>query len=83
VLIAIDWVGAIMLLSDFYKINKDDQIWWVNDRNSAGSLLFSFDRKRIFSLFRDYPCKLTEQEKELFDRENPYWKEFFKNRESL
>lgn len=59
----------------FYKNNPDDLIWWV-DNDKIGEWLFSFDKKRIFNMFRDYPHELTPEQKEIFDDENPYWKEF-------
>ena len=36
------------------------------------------DKVKVYNLFRDYPDKLTEEEKALFDRENPFWAEYFK-----
>ncbi|MGY0394644.1 DUF7675 family protein [Fusobacterium sp. SYSU M8A802] len=66
--------------SDFYKENKDDTIWWINDLDTKGEFLFSFDKKKIYNLFADYPHNLSKEEKEIFDRENPYWAEFFKDR---
>lgn len=81
------------MLSDFHKNNKDDKIWWTerielideskgfvpnNVSKVFGEHLFSFDKKKIYNLFRDYPYKLTKEEKEIFDKENPYWAEFFK-----
>ena len=45
-----------------------------------GEHVFSFDRERRFNLFRDYPWELTPEQKEIFDKENPYWAEFFKDR---
>lgn len=65
---------------EFYKENKDDKVWWVDNYDVYGEHLFSFDKKQIFNLFRDYPYKLTKEQKEIFDKENPYWKEFFKYR---
>ena len=65
----------------FYKEHQNDQIWWVDDPESLGEHLFSFDKETIFNLFQDYPYKLTKEQKEVFDRENPYWKDFFKDRQ--
>lgn len=66
--------------SDFYKENENDTIWWVNDLDTKGEFLFSFDKKKIYNLFADYPYNLPKEEKEIFDKENPYWAEFFKDR---
>ena len=59
-----------MELSKFYKRREQDQIWWVIT-NTRGPMYFSFDRKKIFNFWTDYPDKLTPKEKEIFDRENP------------
>lgn len=67
-------------LSDFYKHNESDSVWWVDDMDSIGSFLFSFDKKKIFNLFEDYPHKLTKEQRKIFDEENPHWKEFFADR---
>lgn len=67
-------------LSDFYKNNESDSIWWVDDMDHVGSFLFSFDQKKIFNLFADYPHALTKEQKRIFDEENPDWKEFFQDR---
>lgn len=64
----------------FYKNNDDDRIWWVNDPDAIGEWLFSFDQKTIFNMFADYPSKLTKEQKQIFDEENPEWAEFFKDR---
>ena len=65
--------------SKFYKNKKTDKIWWVDD-DKIGIMEFSFDKKTIFNLFRDYPYKLTKEQKELFDKENPYWANYFSDR---
>ena len=62
---------------DFYKENDTDRIWWVDAVDNIGLYLFSFDRKKIYNLFSDYPHKLSAEEKRIFDEENPYWKAFF------
>ena len=68
------------MLSDFYKQNKNDEIWWIDNIDTIGEFLFSFDKKTIFNLFADYPHNLTAEQKEIFDKENPYWKDFFSYR---
>ena len=60
------------MLDKFYKENE------ASDRD--GEFLFSFDKKKVFNLFADYPHNLTPEQKEIFDKENPYWKDFFKDR---
>ena len=62
---------------NFYKIESDDKIWWVEPDGEKDKFLFSFDKKEIFDLFHDYPDKLTKKQKELFDKENPFWRDFF------
>lgn len=64
----------------FYKNNKNDVIWWVDNYGTDGEHLFTFDKKKIYNLFADYPHNLSKKEKEIFDKENPYWKNFFKDR---
>ncbi len=65
---------------NFIKHNETDLIWWVDDAETIGEFLFSFDKKVVFNLFADYPQKLTQKQKALFDNENPYWADFFKDR---
>lgn len=52
----------------------------LNDSIGWGDLVFSFDRQKIFWLFKDYPEALSREEKEIFDNENPFWADFFKHR---
>ena len=66
--------------NNFYKENKNDVIWWVDNFDAKGEWLFSFDKKRVYNMFRDYPHELTKEEKEIFDKENPYWADFFSDR---
>ena len=66
----------------FYHENENDVIWWVEAPiEHDGEFLFSFDRKRVYNLFSDYPYKLTPEQKRIFDKENPYWANFFKDRQ--
>lgn len=65
----------------FYKEHPNDKIWWLNNADeTTGEFVFSFDRKKLYNLFRDYPHNMTEKEIEIFNKENPYWAEFFKDR---
>ena len=67
--------------SKFYKENPDDIIWWVDNSDRKGVWEFSFDKKTIFNMFRDYPYKLTKEQKAIFDKENPFWADFFSDRQ--
>ena len=71
---------CVDLLGAFYKNEDTDQIWWVDNSETDGEHLFSFDKKKIYNLFADYPHNLTAEERKIFDKENPFWKEFFKDR---
>lgn len=64
----------------WYKDNDTDQIWWLDTPGRVGEWLFSFDKKQVFNMFRDYPAKLNKEQKAVFDKENPFWADFFKDR---
>ena len=66
--------------SKWYKNNIDDKRWWMDNPETKGEWLFSFDKEHIFNMFRDYPHNLTPEQKKIFDEENPYWADFFKDR---
>ncbi|MCR5283438.1 MAG: hypothetical protein K6E18_08715 [Lachnospiraceae bacterium] len=55
----------------FYKKKKSDSVWWLKE--SAGGPKISFDKEVVFDLMRDYPDKLSAEQKEIFDKENPFW----------
>ena len=64
----------------FRKNKRSDKIWWVVTPDKDGGLDFTFDKVTILNLFQDYPHKLTLEQKEIFDKENPFWADFFKDR---
>lgn len=66
-----------MLNKNVDKIN----FRWIRDPEQKGERLFTFDGKQIFNLFADYPYKLSKEEKKIFDEINPFWADFFKDRE--
>lgn len=65
---------------DFYKKEDSDKLFWVDNVDTIGEHLFSFDKVKIYNLFADYPHNLTAEEKALFDNENEYWRDFFSGR---
>lgn len=62
---------------EFYKEDETNKVWWLNNFDKIGEFVFSFDKVKTFNLFADYPDKLTKEEKAIFDKENPFWAEFF------
>jgi len=64
----------------FRKNHRKDKIWWLDVTDQVGLWLFSFDKKNVFNMFQDYPDKLTAEQKTIFDNENPFWADFFKDR---
>lgn len=69
-----------MTSNKYIKEHHGDKVWWVDDPDDIGTYRFTFDKKRIFTLFSDYPWKLTAEQKKVFDQENPYWADFFSDR---
>ena len=64
-----------------YKENDADIVWWVDtDWFARGLMLITFDKKKFYNLFEDYPQNMTLEEVEIFDKENPFWAEFFSDR---
>ena len=67
-----------------YWVKKEphNKVWWLEEVEPAiGEFVFSFDQKTEFNIFRDYPHNLTVDQKAIFDAGNPYWVEFFKDRQ--
>lgn len=58
------------------------QVKWIENPEKIGEMIFTFDGKKVFNLFQDYPYALTKEQKEIFDKENPFWTDFFKDREN-
>lgn len=67
--------------NNWYKNKPTDKIWWLDNSDKVGEWIFSFDKVHTFNMFADYPHNLTKEQKEIFDKENPYWKEFFSDRQ--
>lgn len=69
--------------SRWYKEEETDKIWWLdNSDETRGVFIFSFDKKKQYNLFQDYPHNMNPEEVKLFDKENPFWAEFFQDRKA-
>ena len=65
----------------WYKKEDSSKVWWYDaDDGTDGDFVFSFDKKKKFHLFGDYPEKLTKEEKEIFEKSEPFWADFFKEK---
>ena len=67
-------------MKEFYIEKPTDKVYWVeqpDEEKKIGEFLFSFDKKKIFNIFADYPHALTAEQKRVFDKENPFWADFF------
>ena len=69
---------------EFYKDEPENKVWvadqYIDDVMADGGLYFSFDKKTVLNLWTDYPQKFTAEQKAIFDKEYPYWADFFKGR---
>lgn len=65
-------------MQDIY--DKKRPVYFIEKPDRIGEFSFTFDGEKIFNLFQDYPYALTQQEKEIFDKEFPFWADFFKDR---
>ena len=54
---------------------------WIKKPEQKGEFLFTFDGKKVFNLFSDYPHELTAEQKMEFDEKNPFWADFFKEQD--
>ncbi len=69
-------------LGKFEKKKASDKVQWaslLDEEGQAimGRYMFTFDGKKVYDLFNDYPKKLSDEELTIFDKENPDWKQFF------
>lgn len=67
-------------LNKLFKNNPTDSVLWVDTSEKEGVFLFTFDGEKYFNLFRDYPHELSAEQKNIFDKENPFWADFFSDR---
>jgi hypothetical protein len=66
----------------WYKNKRGNKIWWLdNSSDTVGEFIFSFDKEKQYNLFADYPNALSPEELAVFKEEEPYWADFFRERE--
>ena len=69
-------------LNNYFKNEPANRVWWVdNSAEVKGKFVFTFDKVKLFNLFEDYPHNLTPEQKAIFDKENPFWADFFADRQ--
>lgn len=61
----------------FYKVS--DNFYDVIHNGYKDGIHFSFDGKKVFDS-GDYPYNLTEEQIKIFDKELPFWADFYKDR---
>ena len=62
----------------WYKQEETDKTWWLDNGSEVkGEMIFSFDKKKKYNIFLDYPQNMTQKEVRVFNKENPFWVEFF------
>lgn len=69
--------------TDFYikdENDKDRQVWLAVRIGYKGQMFFTFDKQNFYSLFKDYPYSLTDEQIKIFKKGLPYWADFFKAR---
>lgn len=59
----------------FHK-KRNSRVWWVGIPGDIGTKLFTFDKRKIYSYYLDYPDKLTPEEREIFKENEPFWAKF-------
>lgn len=66
----------------WYKDHPGDKTVWLAQRYVIGEYIFRIDggSGRIYNMFADYPHNMTQEDKRIFDMENPFWADFFKGR---
>ena len=65
----------------WYKNEPSNKIWWLDNGDDVkGEFVFSFDKKKTYNMFADYPHNMSKDEVAIFDRENPFWADFFADR---
>lgn len=60
----------------FYRNKRGDKIWRVDRVDEIGRIEVSFDKKKIYNLWTDYPS--SAEEIGIIKKEMPYWADFLR-----
>lgn len=74
-------IGKLSNIKGFRSFIKKDaksKVWDAIPEEEDGGMYISFDCKKIYNLYKDYPDNMTEEEIEIFEKERPLWKKLFK-----
>ena len=73
--------GEPVRIEGFYEDRITGRVWHVDlAEQIIGPILFTFDRKKIYNYWSDYPQNLTPEEIRIFEEDCPYWENFSKER---
>lgn len=75
-----DCSNSKLINCGLHKEKEEYKTMWVDNVDSIGERLFTFDKKKIYNLFEDYPQNMSDEEVKIFNKENSYWREFFGDR---
>ena len=73
--------GDMAMRGVWKQKSRGINVWWLVGTGQKWKIVFSFDRKKQYILYRDYPYKLTAEEKAIFDAEEPFWANYFRDRQ--
>ena len=62
----------------FYRNKRGDKIWRVDRVDEIGGIEVSFDKKKIYNLWTDYPSKFSAEEIEIIKKKCLTWLTFFR-----
>ncbi len=79
------------MLERYRRADRGEEVIWKKEKRTdkiswkfcgKDEMVFRFDENadKEFYMFRDYPWNMTPEEVAIFDKENPYWADFFKDR---
>ena len=61
-------------------MSNNQPVYFIYKPDRIGEMIFTFDGKRKYNLFRDYPKALTPTQKQIFDKTFPFWARYFSDR---